>query len=91
MRMYPAYTVEMVLKEYAIRFFALLNQGYRLRYSEYRVQAQLQLLPHLDKEVRRKWMKELEWAATDPSDILKPSTTASSEDSEAKLKRLFGQ
>lgn len=88
MGMYPAYTVEMALNEYAVRFFALLNNGYRRRHAHYRMLAQLSMLPHMEKEPRAKLLKQLDWAATDPSDILSSSGNANSEQD---IKRFFGQ
>lgn len=87
MRMYPAYKREDVLNEYAISFLALLNEGYRLMRSEDLIQARISDLPHMDQDSRKKFYRELEWAATHPSDILKPSGTGSSP---AEIKKLLG-
>lgn len=88
MEMYPAYTVDMVLNEYAVRFFALLNDGYRRRYAHYGMLAKLALLPHMEQDARGKVLQQLDWAAKDPSDILSSSGNASSEQD---IKRFFGQ
>lgn len=82
--MYPAYTVQTVLTEHAITFYALLNEGYRLQYTNYTMLGQLADLPHMSKEDRGKFYKNLEWASTHPSDILNTSGTGSSP---AEIKR----
>jgi hypothetical protein len=71
--MYPGYKVDDVLNEYAIRFFALLEHGYRLRAEQQRIDAVTALLPRGDKTAVERYMRQLELAAQDPSDILKPS------------------
>lgn len=78
MRMYPAYTLRQVLNEYAISFFALLNEGYRLEHQNYMMLAQIADLPYTDKTTREKFYQNLKWASSHPSDILKPSGEGSS-------------
>lgn len=73
MRMYPAYNLRDCLNEYAITFFALLNEGYRQKYSNYLMLAQISDLPSMDDDTRKEFYRQLQWAATRPSDILKPS------------------
>lgn len=73
MHMYPTYKANDVLNEYAVTFFALLNEGYRLRYSDALLAAQISDLPQMDKEERKKFYRNLEWASQHPSDILKSS------------------
>ena len=87
MQMYPAYKLRDVLNEYAITFFALLNEGYRLQYQHYLVLAQLADLPHADRSARIEFYRNLEWASTHPSDILKSSGKGSSP---ADIKKLLG-
>ena len=87
MHMYPAYTVEGVLNEYAIRFFAMLNEGYRLKYDNARLLAQIADLPHMEQEDRNKFYKNLEWASMHPADILNSSGSGSSS---ADIKKLLG-
>lgn len=87
MRMYPAYKLRDVLDEYAITFFALLNEGYRLMHGEYLMLAQIGDLPQMTAEDRRNFYKNLEWASTHPSDILKPTGEGSSP---ADIKKLLG-
>lgn len=87
MQMYPAYKLRDVLDEYAVTFFALLNQGYRLRYSHYQMLAQISDLPHMEQDKRSSLYRNLEWASKDPSDILKPSGQGSSD---AEIKRALG-
>lgn len=86
MRMYPAYKLRDVLEEYAITFYALLNEGYRLRYGDYQMLSRIADLPYMDKSDRQQFYKNLEWASTHPSDILKPSKGSSP----AEIKRLLG-
>lgn len=86
MRLYPAYKLHDVMNEYAVTFFSLLNEGYRLKYSDYIMLAQLNDLPHMDKQNRNKFYKNLEWAATHPSDILNSSGESSSP---AEIKKLL--
>lgn len=84
--MYPAYTLRDTLNEYAISFFALLNEGYRLQYTDAQLLAQISDLPHMDKSDRKKFYQNLEWAAMHPSDILR---TGEGSDP-AEIKRLLG-
>lgn len=88
MTMYPAYTAEAVLQEFAVRFFALLNEGYRERYRDYRMQSQIAMLPHIRQDNRGKILTQLDWAAKDPSDILSSSGKDATDE---QLKRFFGQ
>jgi hypothetical protein len=74
MQMYPAYKLRDVLNEYAVSFFALLNEGYRLKYADAELQGHLNDLPHMDKTDREKLYRQLEWASQHPNDILKPAT-----------------
>lgn len=68
--MYPGYTVQSALDEYAIRFFSLLNEGYRNKHRHYRILAQIAILPHLKKEDMSRFLSGLDWAGKDPSDIM---------------------
>lgn len=86
MRMYPAYKRRDVLKEYAVSFFSLLNEGYRLKYGDAKLLGQIADLPHMDKTKRAEFYKNLEWASTHPSDILKPSGGGSSP---AEIKKML--
>lgn len=85
--MYPAYKMRDALDEYAISFFALLNEGYRIRARNYQMLAQISDLPQLKGTDRSTIYRNLEWAATDPSDILKESSQGSSE---ADIKKVLG-
>lgn len=87
MRMYPAYTLREALDEYAVSFIALLNEGYRLRFGDYTMLAQIADLPYTSADEREKFYKNLEWASTHPSDILKTDGQGSSP---AEIKRLLG-
>lgn len=87
MQMYPAYKLRDVLDEYAITFFALLNEGYRIRFKNYQILAQISDLPHADKSNRDTFYRNLEWATQDPSDILKTNSDGSSD---AEIKKALG-
>lgn len=87
MLMYPAYDVAKILDEYAIRFLALLNEGYRKRFRHYQMLAQIADLPTMDKSHREQFYRNLEWATTDPSDILKPSGSGSTD---AEIRKALG-
>lgn len=76
--MYPAYTREATLQEYAVTFFTLLNEGYRQKTRDLMAYAEIFMLPMMTPETRREIIKRLEWAAKDPSDILKSGEEASS-------------
>jgi hypothetical protein len=56
MRMYPAYKRLDVLNEYAVVFYALLNEGYRLRYADALLAAQIGDLPHMEKDRPRAFL-----------------------------------
>lgn len=71
--MYPSYKPREVLEEYAITFIGMLNEGYRQRYERYYMLANIASITLLTSDSREKFLKQLEWASTDPSDILKPS------------------
>lgn len=85
--MYPTYRPLDVMNEYAITFFSLLNEGYKLKYRHYTMLAQLISIPHMKDEHRNKLMKQLEFASSDPDDILK--TDVQSNDGMADLKEMF--
>lgn len=87
MQMYPAYTVAMVLDLYAITFLAMLNVGYRIRFKHYQMLSQISDLPQLDKQHRDQFYRNLEWAATDPSDILSSSGKGSTD---AEIRKALG-
>lgn len=76
LRFYPAYTKQTALDEYAITFFTLLNEGYRLESKHHLTLSKIILMPYYDKEARAKMLKSLEYASQHPDDILKPSDTA---------------
>lgn len=86
MRMYPAYKLRDVLDEYAISFFALLNEGYRLQHTEYLMLSHIADVPHMEEKSRAQFYRNLEWAATHPSDILKQDGEGSSP---AEIKKLL--
>lgn len=85
--MYSGYRRQDIFKEYAVTFFALLNEGYRIRYSAAGLAAQIADLPSMEKVDRAKFYQELEWASTHPGDILKSEADAGS--SPEEIKRLL--
>jgi hypothetical protein len=87
MEMYPAYKAVDVMDEYAITFFALLNEGYRIRYENALLAAQIADLPYLKPEDRKSFYRQIEWASQHPGDILKPSGQGSDP---AEIKKLLG-
>lgn len=88
--MYKGYTVRTVMDEYAITFFTMLNNGYRQQMERYKMLASIASVPHMKDEDRKDFMRQLEYAATDPSDIL---DTEGLDDYSGldKLKEMFGQ
>lgn len=86
MQMYPAYKLRDVLEEYAICFFTLLNEGYRLKSAEYMMAGKIADLPHMKREDRVRVYKDLEFAATHPGDILKTGEGSSP----AEIKKMLG-
>ncbi len=87
MQMYPAYKLRDVLGEYAISFFALLNEGYRIKFRHYRMLGTLNELPHADRRDKDRFYKQLEYASTAPSDILKSNSKGSSD---AEIRKALG-
>lgn len=85
--MYPAYKRADVLDEYAITFFSLLNEGYRIRWKNYLMLAHIGDLPQSSKESRRQFYKQLDWATKDADDILSVNNKG---DDIAQLKKLLG-
>lgn len=73
MRMYPAYKLRDVLDEYAITFFTLLAEGYRYQYRHYYNLVNVFSVPYMEDDDRKEFIRNLEWATQEPSDILKPS------------------
>lgn len=89
MQFYPAYTVRSVMDEYAITFFTLLNEGYRLKHQHYLMMARIVLLPNVKKEARSKFLKSLEYASKSPADILRLGSNNQDTDM-SKVKKLLG-
>lgn len=75
-----------MLDEYAIIFYALLNEGYRQQAQHYLTLANIARLTNATTESATKFIQELEWAATDTGDILKPSGQGSSP---AEIKKML--
>lgn len=74
--MYPGYgNLRAVLDEYASVFFALLAEGYRIRYKNYQMLTNIAMIPNAeDGNVREQFMQSLDIATTDPRDILSLDT-----------------
>lgn len=87
MQMFPAYTAEGIMNMYAITFFSLLNEGYRVRHAHYHMLSRIVLLPHVKKDARGKFLKMLEYASKDPSDILR---TRSNNTDMSKVRDVLG-
>lgn len=87
MRWYHYGSVAAVMNEYAVTFFALLNEGYRLMHADLLLQAHIGDLPHMKPEDRRKLYREIEWASQHPSDILNLDEQGSSP---SQIKKLLG-
>ncbi len=89
MRFYPAYKAQDVMDEYAVRFFTLLNEGYREQHRSYLMLARIGLLPHVKKDARTKFLKTLEYASKDPADILRINSNGQATDMN-KVKKVLG-
>lgn len=87
MTMYPAYTYKDVVAEYAITFWALLSEGYRIRNKNYETLAVIAELPGTDPKLRAEFHRNLQYASTHPGDILKPDGQGSGK---AQIKKLLG-
>lgn len=88
MQMYPAYTLHDVMNEYAVTFFAMLNEGYRQRYEGYIALANIAMYPNADKGSQEKFMRNLEWGTKTPDDILNTDDEDSGIDG---VRNLFGK
>jgi hypothetical protein len=85
MRMYPRYSAKEVLNEFAITFFTLLNEGYRLQNQHYQMLVNVVSVPHMEESSRRTFLKQLEYATQDASDILGADDDSDDFGSVAKL------
>lgn len=85
--MYPRYSYQDVLNELAVVFFSLLNNGYRLQSQRYMLLAQIASVPHMEDGARQSFLRQLEWSAQDPSDILDTEDADSSIDGVRNLFR----
>lgn len=89
MLMYKGYKLRDVMDEYAIAFFTLLEQGYRLKLEEYRMQVNIISTPHMKEQDRKDFVKSLEQGATDLRDIL--DRDADDYSGLDDLRQMFGQ
>ena len=89
MQMYKGYKLRDVMDEYAIAFFTLLEQGYRLKLEEYRMQVNIISAPHMKEQDRKDLVRSLEQGATDMRDIL--TTDADDYSGLDDLRHMFGQ
>lgn len=85
--MYPAYKAAEAMHLYALTFFSLLNEGYRVRYGAAILAAQIADLPQMSKEDRQEFYNKLEYAAMHPSDILRTDGAGSSD---TDIKKVLG-
>lgn len=53
----------------AATFFVLLEEGYRRQYRDYRMQANIVTVPHMENADRKRFLHEIDSIATDPRDI----------------------
>lgn len=77
------------MDEYAITFFTLLNEGYRLKHQNYLMLARIILQPHVKKDARTKFLKSLEYASKSPADILRVGNNNQETDM-TKVKKVLG-
>lgn len=85
--MYPSYKLQDVLDEYAVTFYSLLETGYRQRFAHYQMLAQIASVSIMKDEMRQEFMRQLEWASKEPSDILNIDDGA--DDGMEDVKQLF--
>lgn len=87
MTMYPAYRYRDILEEYAITFYALLLEGYRIRHKHYETLAVIAELPSADPDYKKEYYRNLQYATMYPGDILKQEGQGSSP---TEIKKLLG-
>lgn len=85
--MYPAYTFESALEVYAIRFFVMLEDGYKAMYGNYRMQATIALLPYTESEARKEFLDILRSATEGDDATMEPVDNVSGID---QLKKILG-
>lgn len=88
MQMYPGYKPRDVLNEYAITFYALLNEGYRKQAEHYKMLAQLAAFDRWEAKDINDFIRELDWASKTTSDILSSSSNKGS--TPDQIKKLLG-
>ena len=70
MGMYPAYKLDDVLNEYAVSFFTLLSEGYKIQAHRDLMATHIASVPLMDSVGRDTFIRNMEWATKDPDDIL---------------------
>lgn len=65
----------------------MLREGYKIRHANFLMLSQIQLLPNMKDDDRIKFMKTLEYASKDPSDILR---TRSGNTDMNKIRNILG-
>jgi hypothetical protein len=85
MQMYPAYTLRQVLDLYAISFFTLLGEGYRIKAEHYFMLAQVSAVTIMTDAARDEFFDKLQLAAQDPSDKMVADEYSGIDD----IKRIF--
>lgn len=86
MQMYPAYKLPDVLNEYAISFFRLLNEGYRIKFNDLRTLANIAMAPETSNESWQKFIESLDYASSGVSAMLEPDEDETTLD---KIKEIF--
>lgn len=86
--MYPGYKRPRdVLDEYAITFYVLLNEGYRIKHKNYAMLARIASLPLMSKEDQNNFWRQLQYATAEPGAILNLDDEGSSM---TDIKKFFG-
>jgi hypothetical protein len=68
--MYPGYKPREVLTEYAVTFFAMLNEGYRLEAENMLLQFQLSHPEMYSADDTKALLRQLQFASKEAGDIL---------------------
>lgn len=83
--MYPGYKRADVMAEYAVSFFKLLNEGYKIRGEDMRLAARIAMAPEMKGQYWKEFMSELEYVGKDISDILEPDVDESTPEKARKI------
>ena len=69
LQMYQGYTLHTALEMYAVSFFRLLDEGYRLKYQEYRMMANIVSVPDMKEMDRKAFLRQLDYASKSPDEV----------------------